>query len=739
MSKKLVVVLIIVAAVVAYFQLDLGTHLTFENLKARQGELQDYCLEHPLATFGVFVGVYVLMAALSLPGAAIMTIAAGMVFGLLIGILLVSIASTIGATLAFLLSRYLLRESVQRRFGTKLATINRGIEKEGAFYLFTLRLIPLFPFFVINLVFGLTPMRARTFAWVSQVGMLAGTVVYVNAGTQLAQLESPAGILSPGLIGAFVLLGIFPLVAKRVIAGFQVRKVMQRFDRPEHFDYNVVVIGAGSGGLVAAYIAAAVKAKVALIEKHRMGGDCLNTGCVPSKALIRSAKMLSYARRAAEWGFRSAEVDFDFGEVMQRVQSVIRKVEPHDSVERYSKLGVDCIEAEARIVDPYRVEVEGRTLTTRNIIVATGAGPLIPPIPGVEQVQPLTSDTLWGLRELPERLVVVGGGPIGCEMAQAMARFGADVTQVEAASQIMGREDPDVSELVRRRFEEEGIRVLTDHRVESFERDGDIKVVVCSSPDGELRIECDEILMALGRKANVTGFGLEELGVELAERGTVAVDDFLRTNYPNIYACGDAAGPYQFTHFAAHQAWYATVNALFSPIKSFKVDNRVIPWTTFTDPEVARVGLNETEARERKVPHQVVTYGIEDLDRAIADGEDYGLLKVITPPGKDTVLGATIVGSHAGDILTEYVAAMKHRFGLNKILGTVHVYPTMGEANKYAAGVWKNANKPERALRFLERFHGWRRSAKTERRLRMALAAVGALLLVTLAWVGLGA
>ena len=728
MTKKLVVLAVVAAAVVAYFQFDLGNTFSFENLKAQQDRLQSFREAHPVGAFAGFIGIYIVMAALSLPGATIMTLAAGFIFGLLPGLVAVSIASTIGATLAFLFARYVLRDSIQRKFGARLETINEGIRREGALYLFTLRLIPIFPFFVINLVFGLTTLKTWTFAWVSQVGMLVGTAVYVNAGTQLGQLESLSGILSPGLLGAFVLLGLFPLIVKRVMIALKARKALARFDRPQEFDYNVVVIGAGSGGLVTSLIAAAVNAKVALVEKHKMGGDCLNTGCVPSKALIRSAKMLHYARRAEDWGFRSTKVDFDFAEVMERVQGVIRKIEPHDSVERYEGLGVECIQGEARILDPYRVRVGERVLTTRNIVVATGAGPLLPSIPGLEEVEPLTSDTLWDIRKLPRRLVVVGGGPIGSEITQAMRRFGSEVTQVESAPQIMSREDADVSALIRSRFEEEGIRVLTGHRVVEFRREGDTKVVLCKTADGEVRLECDEILIALGRRANVKGFGLEELGVEITQRGTVAVDEFLRTNFPNIYACGDVAGPYQFTHYAAHQAWYAAVNALFSPLKSFKLDDRVVPWTTFTDPEVARVGLNEAEAKAKGIEVQVTRYGMDDLDRAIADGEDYGMVKVLTPPGKDRILGVTIVGSHAGDILTEYVAAMKHGFGLNKILGTIHVYPTMGEANKYAAGVWKNANKPEGVLRFLRRFHGWRRSTRTERRVRLGLLAGGAVL-----------
>jgi dihydrolipoamide dehydrogenase len=649
------------------------------------------------------------VTALSLPGAAVMTLAGGGLLGFWTALVTVSFASTIGATLAFLASRFLFRDWVQGKFGDKLKSINEGVEREGSFYLFTLRLVPLFPFFVINLVMGLTPMRAGAYYLVSQIGMLPGTAVFVNAGTQLGQIESAAGILSPGILISFVLLGIFPLIAKRIIDIVKNRKAFDGWDKPEKFDYNLVAIGAGSGGLVSAYIAAAVKAKVALIEKDKMGGDCLNTGCVPSKALIRSAKMISYAKRAKEFGLQSGHVEYDFAEVMERVQRVIEKIEPHDSIERYTELGVECFTGEAKITSPWTVEVNGETLTTRNIIIATGARPLVPPITGIENVDYLTSDNLWQLRQNPGRLVVLGGGPIGSEITQAMARLGAEVTQVEMMSRIMGREDPEVSEYVQKQFAADGVRVLTGHMAKEVVVEGVEKTLLCEANGETVKIPFDHILVAIGRRPNVTGFGLEELGVTISERGTVAVDPLLRTNFPNIFAVGDVAGPYQFTHTAAHMAWYAAVNALFGTFKSFKVDYSVIPWATFTDPEVARVGLSEDEAKAQNIAYEVTRYGLDDLDRAIADSEDHGWVKVLTKPGSDKLLGVTIVGSHAGDLLAEYVLAMKHGLGLNKILGTIHTYPTMSEANKAAAGEWKKAHAPEKLLAWVEKFHAWRR------------------------------
>ncbi|GAB4559000.1 MAG: bifunctional TVP38/TMEM64 family protein/FAD-dependent oxidoreductase [Geothermobacteraceae bacterium] len=708
-KTRLILVVVIILAVIAFFAFDLGRFFTLDYLKAQQAAFDAYYAEHTARTLAIYFVIYVLVTALSLPGAAVMTLAGGALFGFWSALFVVSFASTIGATLAFVVSRFLLRDWVQSRFGDKLGAINAGIEREGAFYLFSLRLVPLFPFFVINLVMGLTPMKVRTFYWVSQVGMLAGTAVYVNAGTQLGRIESASGILSPGLLVSFAILGLFPLVAKKGMEFYKGKRVMEQWPKPERFDYNVVVLGAGSAGLVTSYIAAAVKAKVALIEKHKMGGDCLNTGCVPSKALIRSAKMLGYARRAKEFGLKKMEAEFDFAEVMERVQNIIARVEPHDSVERYTGLGVDCIQGEAKITSPWTVEVDGRTLTTRAIVVATGAVPFVPPIEGLDQVDYLTSDNLWQLRELPDRLVVLGGGPIGSEMTQAFARLGSHVTQVEMAPRIMGREDPDVSEYIRQRFEAEGIQVLTGHAARRIEKDKGEQVLVCDHEGKEVRIPFDRLLVAVGRRPNASGFGLEELGVRLTERGNIDVDPFLRTNIPTIFCAGDVAGPYQFTHTAGHQAWYAAVNALFGDFRKFKVDYRVIPWCTFTDPEVARVGLNEQEATEQGIAFEVTRYGLDDLDRAIADSEDHGWVKVLTRKGSDKILGVTIVGPHAGDLLAEYVLAMKHGLGLNKILGTIHIYPTLAEANKMAAGQWKKAHAPQGLLRWIEKYHRWRR------------------------------
>ncbi len=714
-TPRLFLAMAVIGLVGSYFIFDLGRYFSLDFFKAEQATILAWRNAEPLLAATLFSIVYIVATALSLPGAAILTLVAGAVFGLLWGVVLVSIASTVGATLAFLMARYLLRDWVQKRFGEKIKAMNERVEQDGAFYLFSLRLVPVFPFFMINLVMGLTPIRTWTFFWVSQLGMLAGTAVYVNAGTQLARIDSLQGILSPGLLASFALLGLFPLAAKQVAALLKQRKVYARWRRPQRFERNLVVIGAGSAGLVTAYIAAALKAKVTLIEKHRMGGDCLNTGCVPSKALIRSAKLVSEIRRAKDFGLGEIDAKYDFAGVMQRVQRVIKQVAPHDSEERYRKLGVEVLQGMARITSPWSVEVETRqglkTLTTRNIVIATGAKPRVPDIPGIEEVGYLTSDTIWSLREQPGRLLVLGGGPIGSEMAQAFARLGSQVTQVESHSRLLRREDPEVSEMVACRFRDEGIDLRLRHRAKRFIVEGEEKFLIAEDlahAGREVRIGFDRLLVAVGRNANLHGFGLEELGIPAVH--TIETNEFLQTIYPNIYAAGDVAGPYQFTHTASHQAWYAAVNALFDPIKKFRADYSVIPWSTFIDPEVARVGLNETEATARGIPHEVTRYGIDDLDRAITDEVAHGMIKVLTVPGKDKILGVTIVGEHAGDLLAEYVLAMRHNIGLNKLLGTMHVYPTLAEANKYVAGNWKRAHAPARILRWVERYHAWRRS-----------------------------
>lgn len=721
--KKLLLLLVIVALFISAFAFDLTQYLSLDVLKEKQQQLNQLFVDYPFTVFAIYFVIYVAATALSLPGATILTLGAGAIFGLGWGLLLASFAASLGAFLAFLSARFILHDWVQEKFGERLTAINRGMERDGAFYLLSLRLVPLFPFFVINLVMGLTKIKARTFYWVSQLGMLLGTAVYVNAGTQLAQISSLGDVVSADLIGAFVLLGIFPLIAKAVLVFLKRRKAFKGYKKPKSFDNNLVVIGAGSAGLVSAYIAATVKAKVTLIEKHKMGGDCLNTGCVPSKALLHVAGLAHNARNASTVGVHVGEVSVDFKQVMQQVGSVIKEIEPHDSVERYTNLGVNVEQGDARIVSPWEVEVtsdvegksETKRITTRSIVIATGAKPLVPNFEGLDKVDYLTSDTLWDLEELPKRLLVLGGGPIGCELSQAFQRLGSQVTQVEMAERLMGPEDADTVELLTQRLTAEGIDIRLSHKALRFEQHHGESVLIAeqvvdnqnADQSKEVEIPFDKVLIALGRQPNITGFGLEELGVQTNK--TVSTNELLQTNFPNIYACGDVAGPYQLTHVASHQAWYASVNALFDPFKTFRADYSVIPWVTYTSPQVANVGLTEQQAKKADKAYEVTEYDIGELDRAIAEDSAFGRVKVLTKPGKDELLGVNIIGPQAGELLAEYVLAMKHGIGLNKILGTIHSYPTLAEANKYVAGEWKRANAPQKLLTWVEKFHRWRR------------------------------
>ncbi len=716
MVKKIVLLALIGAAIFSFFYFDLNSYLTLSGLKAELDAFKATINAQPWLSGAIFFALYVLATALSLPGAAILTLAAGALFGLATGLLIVSFASSIGATLAFLVARFILRDTVRSRFKEKFKKIDAGVEKQGAFYLFTLRLVPVFPFFLINLLMGLTSIRTWTFYWVSQVGMLAGTIVYVNAGTQLAQVDSVSGILSAELIISFVLLGIFPWIAKGIVALVNRRRVYKGYTKPRSFDRNLIVIGAGAGGLVTSYIAAAVKAKVTLVEAGEMGGDCLNYGCVPSKAIIKSAKVAEQMRQAHNYGLEDVTPTIPFGQVMQRVHNIIAAIAPNDSVKRYTELGVDVVKGYARLRDPWTVEItrddgEVQTLTTRSIVIATGAAPFVPELPGIDDSGYVTSDTLWtefAKRDsVPPRLIVLGGGPIGCELAQAFARLGSQVTQVEREQQIMGREDADVANFAREVLTASGVTVLTGHDALRFEQQDGERQLVVSHNGNEKALAYDEVIVAVGRKARLEGFGLDELGIQY-ER-TLDTDGYLQTRFPNILAAGDVAGPYQFTHVAAHQAWYAAVNGLFGTFKKFKVDYRVIPWTTFIDPEVARVGLSEAQAQEQDIEVEVTRYEFAELDRAVTESAAKGFIKVLTPPGKDTILGVTIVAEHAGDLLAEFVLAMKHGLGLSKILGTIHAYPTWAEGAKYTAGNWKRANAPEKLLRWVERYHAWRR------------------------------
>lgn len=681
----------------------LRSHLDLAAIVSQVDSARSWIAAHPNLSVVAFALTYVAVTGLSLPGATAMTLIGGSLFGLWLGTLIVSFASIIGATVAMLVARYLLRESVERRFPEIAARIDHGVAVEGARYLFALRLVPVFPFFLVNMAMGLTRMPVITFAWVSQLGALPATLVYVNAGQQLASIEQPGDILSTRIILAFVALAAVPFVAKGAMSMWSDRAALRRWRRPRQFDYNLVVIGAGSAGLVSAYIAATARARVALIEQGEMGGDCLNTGCVPSKALIRSAKLAKEGRHPEKLGL-SGQLQPNFAAIMARIHRVVARVAPHDSADRYRGLGIDVIKGRATVIDPWTVEVDGRRLTSRRLVIATGAEPAVPPIPGLAEAEPLTSETLWGLTEQPARFLIVGGGAIGCELAQSFARLGSLTTLVEAMPRLLVREDEEIGEAMRHLLEVDGVSVITNVGVEAFRLTDQGRVAQLA--DGR-EVGFDHVIVAVGRTPRTKGFGLEELG--LLDDGRLVVDDRLRTRLPSIYAAGDVIGQLQFTHAAGHYAWFAVMNALFGAFKSWRVQTNVFPMAIYTDPEIARVGLSETEARDRGIAYEVTRYDLAELDRAIADGANEGFIKVLTPPGKDRILGVTIVGARAGDMLGEFTLAMRHRLGLDAILRTIHPYPGWMEAAKATAGEWRRSHAPAWALSLSGRCLQWLR------------------------------
>ncbi len=661
-------------------------------------------VERNLALSGAFYfAAYVAFAALSLPGAWAMSVAGGALFGAWLGAPLVSLSSTVGATVAMLAARYLFRDAVAVRFPDFVARVDRGVARDGARWLFAARLTPVIPFFAVNLAAGLTGMRTATFALITMIGAAPFAILYALAGAEAATIERPADLLSPRLLGILFALAAAPFAAKGFGAWRAGRARLAAWPRPKRFDVNLVVIGAGSAGLVAAYVAAAARARVALIEERRMGGDCLNTGCVPSKALIRAARLAHEGADAARFGL-AGRLEPDFAAVMARVRTVVAEVAPHDSAERYRGLGAEVIEGRATVVDPWTVDVDGRRLTARRIVVATGAEPVLPPVPGLADVKPLTSETVWDLTERPARLLVVGGGAIGCELAQSFARLGSAVTMVEGAPRVLPREDEEVSAAMRQALKADGVAVFEGVAVAAFARaDGAFRATLA---DGR-PIPFDRVLVAVGRRPRTRGFGLEALG--LLDDGRLVVDGRLRTRLPTIYAAGDVVGKLQFTHAAGQYGARAALNALLAPLGRAKAGLPAFPFVVYTDPEIARVGLNETEASERGVRYEVTRHALSEFDRAIVDGATGGFVKVLTVPGKDRILGATIVGAHAGDVLGEFTLAMRHGLGLKAIFATIHSYPGWGDAARATAAEWRRAHTPAWTLQLAERLFRWLR------------------------------
>ena len=705
--KRIIIFLIIIASIIfAAVFFDIGSYLSFSELKARQAELQALVSQRPITSALLYFVVYVLATAVSIPGAAILTLAGGALFGLLKGTILVSFASTIGALLAYLVARYFLHDYVQNKFADRLKIINTKVKQEGAYYLLFLRLVPVFPFFLINLVMALTPIRAWTFYWVSQLGMFPATLIYVNAGTEIAKISSTGDIASPSLLIALALLGLLPFITKYTMSFISNRRIYKRFSKPSHFQYNNIVLGGGSAGLVAAYTTRTLQGKVALVERHKMGGDCLNTGCVPSKAILRSAKYIADLKQHAQYGLRQLSYDFKFEDISQRVNNIIDTIEPKDSVKRYSELGVDCEQGDATVISPWEVKVNGKTLSAKNIIIATGATPAIPNISHIDKVPYYTTDTIWSLSELPEKLLIIGAGPIGCELGQAFARLGSNVTIVLRRSIILPNEDEDAARELQKSLLKDNITLMTEFNTDKFVNENGHYTLTGVKDNVTVNISFTHLLVATGRKANLDG--LDVLKLDIDERGRVTTNETLQTKYPNVFACGDVTSPMQYTHTASHQAWYAAFNALFHPLKKFKCSLDNIPRAVFTDPEIASLGLTEKQAVSQGVDYQITNFPMDDIDRAITDNVTTGFIKVITSRNSDKILGVCIVGAHASELIAEFVLAKTNGLGLNSILKTVHIYPTKSEINRMVAGKWRRSKLTARTMGLLEKYQHWR-------------------------------
>ncbi len=707
-ASRLLLLGILAAAVAAFFTLDLGQYLTLESIKANSGALHAKVQAYPWWSRSLFFIVYALLTALSFPGTVVLTLLAGALFGLLEGTLLVSLASNFGAVAAMLISRFLLRDWIQRRFGKQIAGINRGLARDGAFYLVSLRLIPIVPFVLLNPALGLTRVGLWTFWWTTQLGMLPGHAIYVNAGRQLVRIDSLSGILSPGMITTLVLLAVFPLVATRLLTSYKARLAYRGWRRPKHFERNLVVVGGGTGGLATARIAASLCARVSLLERERLGGVAMHEGGVPARALRRQANRL-HGLRSDPRVASSLDVAGGFSQAMDDMQRLTRAAMKSASSEHYARLGVEVIMAEGRLSSPWTVEAGGRSLSSRAIVIATGSRPCVPPIAGLEAIEPLTCDNLWDLREPPGRLLVLGGGAGACEFAQSFQRLGCQVTLVSERETLLEQEDPEAAGVVLAALRADGVELQLGLAPLRVEVDGDECLLVCRrGEEGEQALPFDRLLLALGQHADIRGLGLDELGLRCGEDGSLEVDEYLTTRFPNIYAVGSVAGPYGAPHVAEHQAWYAAVNALFGDFKRFAVSERVIPRAVFTTPEVASVGLSEPEARAQGTEFDVTRVPLGALSGAIAEEAGEGFIKVLTERGKDRILGVSIVGEQASETLAGFVVAMKHKIGMNRLADTVHLGATLGDASRLLAETWQRQHRPLRLLRWAERLNRWR-------------------------------
>lgn len=650
------------------------------------------------------------MASLGIPGALILTLLAGAVFGWKWGTVIVSVSSTAGACCAFLLSRYFFRELIGEKYSGKGKSVLDAYESKGPLFLLSLRLVPIVPYFLVNLLMGVTRIPLATFALLSAVGMFPSTMLYVKAGVNFSQIRSVSDILSKKMLLLFCFFALIPVAANWMLPRIRFWWVMRKYPKPKSFDYNFVVVGAGSAGLVAANLGARLQAKVALVERGKSGGDCLNRGCVPSKTLLAIAKGVHHRESAESVSAPYGKAKKEYTAVRRSIQRVIEQIAPHDSFERYESLGVDCFEGNAEVISPYEVKVGEKVLTTKNVVIATGASPILPVMPGIREQGVYTSDTIWEMQDLPTRLLVLGGGAIGCELAQAFSRLGVKVTIVEKGPRILAREDERASMLLTGSLQKEGVKLFCETEAVRIDRVQEHLNVQMRRLDGSAEnLEVDAVLVALGRKPNQEVF-LNAKGIESLSRAAVKVDsDLSVTTLPNFFFCGDSIGPDFFTHAAGFQGSVVALNALFGGWRKFSGTPKVMPRCIFTEPEVASVGMGEDVLKREKIPFTVCFYSWEKFDRALTEGKENGFVKVFLARGSDKILGATIVGERAGEILQQIVFAMHHGKGLGSFVNVIQPYPSYADCVRMAALAWKNNSAPKWIFPWLRDFHKWNR------------------------------
>src|SRR6266566_5169264 len=699
----------------------------------------------------IFVGIYIVATVFFIPG-SVLTLGAGAVFGMGLGSVCVSISATLGATAAFLVGRYLARDGIARKIekNEKFATIDRAVAEEGWKIVLLTRLSPVFPFTLLNYAFGLTRVKLSHYVLASWLGMMPGTVMYVylgslvNIGAGHRQRTTGELVLyGVGLLATVTVAVPVTRVARKALAKkigstetVQTSKgiisapsepVLVRppdthnarlvsYLHPPDWQnptpapsYNLVVIGAGTAGLVTAAGAAGLGAKVALVEKYLLGGDCLSVGCVPSKAVIRCSRAIFDANEAGRFGVRvGAPAQADFPAVMERMRKLRADLSPHDSAQRFAKLGVDVFLGEAQFTGPDTIQVAGKTLRFKRAVIATGARALQPPIPGLTEAGYLTNETVFSLTECPARLAVIGGGPIGCELAQAFQRLGSQVSLFHKNAHLLDREDMDAAALVQKAFIREGIRVFLNAKITRVERNAGGKILYYEAQGKEETLAVDEILAGAGRAPNVEGLNLETVGVQYDPRKGILVNDCLQTTNPRIYAAGDVCLTWKFTHAADFAARTVIQNALFLGRK--KVSALTMPWCTYTDPEIAHVGLYERDARERGVEVDTYVRESKEVDRAVLDGEEDGFVKFHVRKGHDDILGATIVARHAGEMISEISVAMAARIGLGKLASVIHPYPTQAEALRQCGDAYNRTRLTRTVKKWMGRWLAWQRS-----------------------------